>query len=68
MDELQDFFDFSRTFKRKIIPAPFNDGRIMPTRDYERRPIAREHMGTEYVEQYVEEMREQMARMCEVSV
>lgn len=40
----------------------------MPTRDYERRPIAREHMGTEYVEQYVEEMREQMARMCEVSV
>lgn len=68
MDDLADFFDFSRTFKRKTLTSGVNDGRIVTSHIKESQTDKRPEIGTEYAEEYVEQLRTQMARMAAVSV
>lgn len=67
MDEFSDFFDFSKTFQRKTLAPGTNDGRIIVGVDFERKTIERENFETEYGDVFVDELREEMEKMCRVS-
>lgn len=50
MDEINDFFNFSKNFERQTISAGYVNGRTVKTEDSG--PVKREHQGTEYVEEF----------------
>lgn len=51
MDEINDFFNFSKPFKRETISAGYVDGRTVKTEPTTSQP-KREHLGTEYVAEF----------------
>lgn len=52
MDEINDFFNFSKPFKREIISGGYVDGRTVKPDAGDGPPVKREHLGTEYVDEY----------------
>lgn len=62
MDDIDEFFDFSKPFKRVAISGGFVDGRVVPKTDHEA-SVKREKLGTEYVKEYQEAEHEQLAKV-----
>lgn len=50
MDDINDFFNFSKPFKRETISGGYVNGRTVPSTVAA--PAKREHAGTEYVHEF----------------
>lgn len=61
MDEINDFFDFSKPFVKKVVQGGYVAGRILTTPSLKPDAIVkREQLATEYVNNYVKEEQDKM--------
>lgn len=63
-DDVADFFDFSKPFKRTVVSGGYINGAVKPQKLNIQTLPERAHQGTEYAEKFC---REEEARLMEVS-
>ncbi|KAL5273653.1 TDRD9 family protein [Megaselia abdita] len=66
MDEVNDFFDFSKPFVKKVVQGSYVAGKILTTPSMKPEQIVkREQFGAEYVDEYVKEEQVKLNQMME---
>lgn len=61
MDEINDFFDFTKEFKREVLPAGYVDAR--PVAKIENNVSKREFIGNEFGEEFRRQELEQLKKV-----
>lgn len=66
MDDINDFFDFSKKFERKIVPRGCISGTVATTvvTNEDSILMKRDHVGTEYSVKVVEAERLKLEQVC----
>lgn len=61
MDEINDFFDFSKPFVRKVVQSGYVAGKILTTPSLKPDQIVkREQLATDYIDEFVKEEQDKM--------
>lgn len=67
MDEINDFFDFSKDFQRKVTPRGCISGNVETTvvkPEDSRDLLKRQQSGTDYAAKFVEQERKKLEQVC----